>query len=147
VRDARFRYIRNFTPDRPFLQPNEYKARSYPVWTLLPQLHAEGKLTPAQAALCAPTMPEEELYDLAADPHEVRNLAADPAFREVRDRLRAVLDRWIEESHDQGRVLEPEELARKKGVTKRETHPNSGYTFDGRATGADAPPPAAPRAR
>jgi arylsulfatase A-like enzyme len=147
VRDARFRYIRNFTPDRPFLQPNEYKARSYPVWTLLPQLHAEGKLTPAQAALCAPTMPEEELYDLAADPHEVRNLAADPAFREVRDRLRAVLDRWIEESHDQGRVLEPEDLARKKGVTKRETHPNSGYTFDGRATGADAPPPAAPRAR
>ena len=25
VRDARYRYIRNFTPERPFLQPNDYK--------------------------------------------------------------------------------------------------------------------------
>ena len=65
VRDARFRYIRNFTPDRPFLQANAYKEKSYPVWNLLKQLHAAGKLTPAQDRLCAPTMPEEELYDLA----------------------------------------------------------------------------------
>jgi arylsulfatase A-like enzyme len=142
VRDARYRYIRNFTPDRPFLQANEYKARSYPLWTLLPQLHAEGKLTPAQAALCAPTMPEEELYDLSTDPHEIHNLAKDPAFREARDRLRRVLDEWIDATHDQGRTLEPDDLARKKGVTKSGTPPNSGYTLDGRSTGADVPGPA-----
>jgi Ca2+-binding RTX toxin-like protein len=46
VRDSRYRYIRNFTPDRPFLQANDYKQRQYPVWTLLPQLKAEGKLAP-----------------------------------------------------------------------------------------------------
>ncbi len=52
VRDTRYRYIRNFTPERPFLQPNAYKERSYPVWNLLKELHAKGKLTPTQAVLC-----------------------------------------------------------------------------------------------
>src|ERR1044072_9362017 len=35
VRDARYRYIRNFTPERPFLQKNGYKEGEYPVWNLL----------------------------------------------------------------------------------------------------------------
>ena len=54
VRDARYRYIRNFTPERPFLQANEYKEKSYPVWNLLKELDAQGKLTPVQEALTAP---------------------------------------------------------------------------------------------
>ncbi len=108
VRDARFRYIRNFTPERPFLQPNAYKEKQYPVWNLLKQLHAEGKLTPEQAVLCAPTMPEEELYDLERDPHQVKNLAKSPEHQETLKRLRAALEKWIEETGDQGRVPEPE---------------------------------------
>ncbi len=55
-------------------------------------LHAEGQLTPAQSALCAPTMPAEELYDLDADPHEIINLAAVPEQRATLERLRAVLE-------------------------------------------------------
>jgi arylsulfatase A-like enzyme len=129
VRDARFRYIRNFTPERPFLQPNEYKARQYPVWRLLPQWHAEGKLTPEQAVYCAPTMPEEELYDLLSDPHEVRNLAGRTEFEPVRLRLRNVLERWIEETRDQGRHLEPPELAARRGVTRPDTNPQKGLAF------------------
>ena len=54
VRDDRYRYIRNFTPDRPFLQPNDYKERSYPVWNLIKELANEDKLTPVQAVLAAP---------------------------------------------------------------------------------------------
>lgn len=131
VRDAKYRYIRNFTPERPFLQANGYKENSYPVWNLLKELHQAGKLTPAQAVLCAPTMPEEELYDLDADPYEIKNLASVPALRETRDRLRGVLDTWIETSHDQGRELEPPELAARRGITKPGTNPNSGYTLDG----------------
>jgi arylsulfatase A-like enzyme len=118
VRDERYRYIHNFTPERPFLQPNDYKRRQYPVWTLLPKLNAEGKLTPPQAALCAPTMPPEELYDLQADPHEIKNLASDPTHADTLKRLRAAVDRWIADTHDQGAELEPEWLVKAKGATK-----------------------------
>jgi arylsulfatase A-like enzyme len=111
VRDARYRYIRNFTPDRPFLQENRYKETQYPVWNLLKALDAEGKLTPAQKFLTAPNLPAEELYDLEKDPHEVRNLAGsvDPEHRSALERLRAAVERWILETDDKGRFPEPQE--------------------------------------
>ncbi|MSU58591.1 MAG: sulfatase [Pedosphaera sp.] len=127
VRDERYRYIRNFTPERPFLQPNEYKARQYPVWNLLKKLHADGKLTPAQEFLCAPTMPEEELYDCEADPFEIHNLANAPEHQAELKRLRRVLEKWIAGTHDQGATLELPELAARKGATKPGTNPQTGY--------------------
>jgi arylsulfatase A-like enzyme len=127
VRDDRYRYIRNFTPERPFLQANAYKERQYPVWNLLKELHAAGKLTPVQAVLCQPTMPAEELYDLSADPHEIHNLAtSDNAEHQAAlKRLRGVLEKWIEETDDQGRYLEPPEIAVARGATKRGGDPNA----------------------
>lgn len=130
VRDERYRYIRNFTPDRPFLQANEYKEKSYPVWSLLPQLAVDDKLTAAQRVLCAPTMPAEEFYDLKRDPEAVRNLALDPKQRKNLARLRTALERWIEESQDQGKDLEPPDLAARKGATRSGAPPNTGYTID-----------------
>ena len=104
VRNERYRYIRNFTPEVPLLAPSNYKETQYPVWNLLKKLNAEGKLTPAQAALCAPRMPEEELYDLHSDPHEIRNLANsdDPRHQATLKQLRRVLESWIEDTNDQG---------------------------------------------
>jgi N-sulfoglucosamine sulfohydrolase len=123
VRDKRYRYIRNFTPDRPFLQANNYKEKQYPVWNLLKQLAAEDKLTPVQAVLTQPTMPEEELYDMEADPFEVKNLVSSnkPADREALERLRDVLEDWIKDSNDQGRIPEPPEVAKAEGATKPAT--------------------------
>ncbi len=113
ARDKQYRYIRNFTPERPFLQANRYKEKSYPVWELIKQLHAQGKLDAVQDVLAAPSMPAEELYDVVADPHEVHNLAALPEHADVLKRMRAALDAWIEETHDQGRELEtPEAIQR-----------------------------------
>jgi arylsulfatase A-like enzyme len=108
VRDERYRYIRNFTPEIPWLAKNAYKEKQYPVWNLLKDLHAQGRLTPVQAALCQPRLPQEELYDLATDPFEIQNLArsSDPAPPAALQKLRAVLDRWIEETNDQGRFPE-----------------------------------------
>jgi len=138
VRDSRYRYIRNFTPERSFLQPNEYKQRQYPVWTLLPRLYSEGKLAPAQEILCAPTMPVEELYDLLNDPFEIHNLAQSPEHQAVKVRLQKALGRWIADTHDQGWELEPPELAARKGMTKPETNPLSGYTSDGNTNSESA---------
>jgi arylsulfatase A-like enzyme len=43
---------------------------------------------------------EDELYDLAADPGEVRNLAAMPDYGAELARLRARLVAWMEETRD-----------------------------------------------
>src|SRR5262245_32268682 len=118
VRTDRYRYIHNFTPDRPFLQKNDYKERSYPVWNLLKELDAEGKLTPLQKFLTAPSMPPEELYDIVADPYETRNLAGSPEHQATLVELRGAVDRWIVDSNDQGKELEPPELAAAEGRTK-----------------------------
>ncbi|MEX2138801.1 MAG: sulfatase [Pirellulales bacterium] len=135
ARDEHYRYIRNFTPDRPFLQANNYKERQYPVWNLIKELAKEDKLTPVEAVLAAPTMPSEELYDLQGDAHEIKNLAKSPEHKEVLARMRAALERWIEESNDQGRELEPADLAARKGVTKPTTNPNKGYDVNGNPPG------------
>ncbi len=126
VRDARYRYIRNFTPEVPFLAPNNYKEKQYPVWNLLKELNAEGKLTPAQAVLCAPRLPEEELYDLQSDPHEIKNLADSGKSEDqaALKRLRDVLKNWIKETHDQGETPElqkanPDEGRKAKKRSKR----------------------------
>jgi arylsulfatase A-like enzyme len=126
VRDARYRYIRNFMPERPFLQANQYKQSQYPVWNLLKQLAAEGKLTPEQAFLTAPRMPAEELYDLEQDPYETHNLAAStkPGHQAELVRLSSVLDKWIVDSADQGRMPEPPEVSAARGATLPGTNPN-----------------------
>ena len=50
--------------------------------------------------------PAEELYDTEADPHEIENLAADPAYREVLERHRAALEQWQRDVGDLGLVSE-----------------------------------------
>lgn len=113
VRDEHYRYIRNFTPEVPFLATNAYKEKQYPVWNLLKELHAQGKLTPAQEFLCQPRMPDEELYDLQADPWEIRNLAnsTKPADQAELKKLRAVLEKWVVDTDDQGRFPEARSIA------------------------------------
>jgi arylsulfatase A-like enzyme len=123
VRDARYRYLRNFTPEVPFLASNNYKEKQYPVWNLLKDLNAANKLTPAQAVLCAPLLPEEELYDLQSDPHEIKNLAnsSEPRDQAALQRLRGVLKNWIKETNDQGETPElRKENPDRNGKTKKQ---------------------------
>ena len=59
-----------------------------------------GRLTPAQQRLFEAPRARIELYDLATDPWELRNVAGDSAYaREVRE-LSNVLQEWIERSGD-----------------------------------------------
>lgn len=107
VRDERFKYIRNFMTDRPWMQP-QYRENTpdFKAWVAL---HQAGELTPEQSRFVGADRPAEELYDIDADPHETRNLADDPAYRADLERLRAFLDRWIEETNDLGQYPEPPE--------------------------------------
>ncbi|MFR9498704.1 MAG: sulfatase, partial [Rikenellaceae bacterium] len=51
----------------------------------------------------------EELYDIVNDPHEIHNLAADPAYAEVLAKMRDRLETWIEETDDKGQYPESKE--------------------------------------
>jgi arylsulfatase A-like enzyme len=110
VRDDRYRYIKNFTPEKPFFSPNAYKAKQYPAWNLIQQLHQEGKLNAVQEILCQPRMPEEELYDLQSDPHQINNLArsASPEHQAALTKLRSAVTDWMESTRDRGRLPDPD---------------------------------------
>jgi arylsulfatase A-like enzyme len=107
VRTERFKYIRNFLPLRPHLQPNAYKDHK-PCVIALRAAEAAGQLDDVQRLLFAPTRAPEELYDLAVDPWEIRNLAADPAQAATLRQLRSRLDLCMEQTNDHGRTPEPE---------------------------------------
>lgn len=111
VRDKRYHYIRNFTPGAGFPTLNRYKEKCFLVKPLMRRLHAEGKLTGPAARLMEP-FPREQLYDTAADPHEIHNLAnsSEPRHRAALIRLRAALDTWMTETGDLGTWPEPPEV-------------------------------------
>ena len=105
IRRGNYKYIRNYLPQRPYLQPCSYKD-SKPFMPVLRQLHAEGKLSPAEALIMAETRPPEELYNLTDDPWELDNLAKNKAQEQRLISFRLLLRDWEEQSGDQGRQLE-----------------------------------------
>jgi len=106
VRSKRYKYIRNYYPNQPYTQFNAYKKLQYPVLTLMQVLNSQGKLTPEQAQFMAPTRPQEELYDLQNDPHELHNLAEERKLRGVLREHSRQLDQWIKTTADRGQVAE-----------------------------------------
>jgi arylsulfatase A-like enzyme len=109
VRKGNYKYIRNFYPKRPYLQPCAYKDH-YEFMKDLRQMHEAGKLNAVQSLLLAPTRPEEELYDLSADRWEVSNLAAEPKYQVILREMRCILANWVIETDDRGRFTESEAM-------------------------------------
>lgn len=106
ARDKRYRYIRNYYPERPYTQLNRYKRQSYPVLALMGYLNERGELQGPPARWFAPTKPAEELYDTLEDPYETVNLADDPDHTAKLQELRGVLEAWRVTINDQGRFPE-----------------------------------------
>ena len=109
VRTKRFKYIRNFLPQRPYLQPCRYKDGKQ-ILIAVRQWDEEEKLNETQKLLVREVRPAEELYDLQNDPFEINNLAENSAYSEQLLRLREKLDRWMVETDDQGRRPESEAM-------------------------------------
>ena len=106
VRTKRYKYIRNYYPNRSHTQPNRYK-NNKEIMKRMRQLYAEGKLPPHQARVFWPFRPVEELYDLQADPDEMNNLANHRAHEKTLEELRGRLDEWIVQTRDIGQFPEP----------------------------------------
>ena len=111
----RYKYLRNFLTDRPWMQP-QYRDNA-PFTRAMKQLHAAGKLTPAQARFFGAKKPREELYDLQRDPHEIHDLAADPTYERILRHHREILQRWMKQTDDKGQY--PESPAGLRCVLKR----------------------------
>jgi arylsulfatase A-like enzyme len=109
VHDGRYHYIRNFTEGPTFASLNRYKEKCFPIMPLMRELHAQGKLGAAPAALMEMRGPSEELYDTQADRDEIRNLVNSSRVedRDALLRLRAALDTWMTETGDRGAIPEP----------------------------------------
>ena len=99
IRTAQYKYIRNLRPDIEFLN-NSVKSWGLPmmiVWETDPRARFLLERNVRH--------PAEELYDLAADPHELVNLAGDSAHAETLSRLRGELRQWLLETGDPWIVL------------------------------------------
>ncbi|HYP08626.1 MAG TPA: sulfatase-like hydrolase/transferase [Bryobacteraceae bacterium] len=117
VRDRRYRYIRNYTPHLPYAQHTAYMEQG----NIMKELRAaqrDGRLPEAARQYMSETKPIEELYDVDADPHELRNLAGSAAHRKTLLRLRAAHQRWVIDTRDVGLIPEPdlEERSAKAGT-------------------------------
>jgi uncharacterized sulfatase len=118
VRDARFVYLRNFMPHRVYGQHVAYMFET-PTTRVWQRLFEAGELEPAQTHFWQPK-PPEELYDLEADPDEVRNLAGVREHQETLRRMREALREHMLRIRDVGLLPEAEMHRRAGGLAPYE---------------------------
>jgi arylsulfatase A-like enzyme len=107
VRTSDWLYIRNIRPDRwPAGDPEM-------VFSVGPYGDIDGGVSKTQVLdrrtdpaiarffdLATAKRPAEELYDLRADPNQLRNVANDPGSSAAKARLRRMLDDWMKKTGD-----------------------------------------------
>lgn len=104
VRDKKYRYIRNYMPNKIYGQYIEYlwRAPSMQSWEAA---FEAGELNEVQSKFWG-TKPAEELYDIEADPHNINNLADQPQYQQILKKMREVNRKWQLEIKDVGFIPE-----------------------------------------
>lgn len=111
VRDNRYKYIRNYMPEKPYVQFLPYRDQMDLMQELF-RFEKEGKLNNVQQLFFRKTKPKEEFYDTWNDRHEINNLADEPGYDSIITKYRKRLDEWIDMTGDP--LLLPEtELVKK----------------------------------
>jgi len=110
VRDSKYRYIRNYMPHRIYAQHLEYlwRAPSTRSWE---QAYLSGNCNETQSVFWN-SKPAEELYDTENDPWEVNNLATDPAYADIVNRMRTANREWMTRVKDAGFIPEADRVRR-----------------------------------
>tara|TARA_R110002096_G_scaffold247097_3_gene439509 strand:- start:1646 stop:3118 length:1473 start_codon:yes stop_codon:yes gene_type:complete len=127
IRDGKFHYLINLTPDASYGEKHIMAEDSRLIWW--PDLKAaEARGDDKAAALLARfhTRPGEELYLVDEDQYETENLASNPEYQEVKERLHAELMRWMDQQGDPGAAMDDPEVleanraaANESGATKK----------------------------
>lgn len=110
VRDSKYRYIRNYMPHRIYAQHLEYlwRAPSTRSWE---QAYLSGNCNETQSVFWN-SKPAEELYDTENDPWEVNNLATDPDYADIVNRMRTANREWMTRVKDAGFIPEADRVRR-----------------------------------
>ncbi|WP_119079200.1 sulfatase family protein [Chitinophaga alhagiae] len=98
VRTKDFLYILNKRPQLANQGPLD--AVNSPSFAALQAARGEGRLTPLQQDIFTAPRQEEELYVLANDKDQAKNLAGNARYAAVKEKLRQALERWRHETGD-----------------------------------------------
>jgi len=105
IRDRRYRYVRNYSPHRPWGQQYSYPFRVMPSMGSWYEAYRKGQCNPVQARYWQ-AKPSEELYDLQTDPYDIKNLVDDPRHADRLARMRETLRKDIVRTRDTGLIPE-----------------------------------------
>ena len=101
VRDKNFKYIRNYRPEFPAYMELEYQKGLKSMQELL-VMRDSGLLNEDQIYWFRKTKDSDELYDLKNDPFELHNIALKPEYSVELERLKKVMDLWLQQIDDKG---------------------------------------------
>lgn len=101
VADKKFRYIINLTPEATF-QNTETQGRLFKQWQKLAQTDTLARWITNRYQ----HRPAIELYDLDKDLYCTNNVAGNPKYRPVIERMDKVLKEWMVSCGDQGQITE-----------------------------------------
>jgi len=112
--DHKYRYTRNYMPHRIYGIRNNYQwnAPSMQSWE---RTFLAGQCDAVQSIFWN-TKPAEELYDIENDSWEVNNLATDPTYRKILERMRAAHNAWVSDILDVGFIPESEYQTRAREI-------------------------------
>jgi N-sulfoglucosamine sulfohydrolase len=105
ARDRRWKYIRNYEPEKTYAQRLDYMD-AMPAMQDWRRLSAADRLSGGQKNWFVVPKPIEELYDTAKDPWELNNLAELSQYGDRLARMREATETWQVEIGDTGLVPE-----------------------------------------
>lgn len=105
IRDGKFRYVRNYSPHRPWGQHYSYPFEVLPSMRSWFTAWEEGECNPVQSRFWQPK-PSEELYQIESDPFEIHNLADGSQYASRMEEMRRALHAEIVQTRDSGFIPE-----------------------------------------
>ncbi|MEO1614644.1 MAG: sulfatase [Planctomycetota bacterium] len=114
VRSEQYKYIVNFTPEVTF-QNACTNSKEFRSWIAEAQ---SGNADARQLIDRYQNRPGIELYDVVDDPFEMKNLAGDAKYSEVKSELQSVLDAWMLKCGDEGQTTELKAMERQGRARK-----------------------------
>lgn len=104
---GKYKYIRNDMPWVSYDAHQAYLEFYRPAVHVMRLLKFEDKLSDEQKVFFENTKPKEQLFDLQNDPHELNNLADNPEYKKILDKLRIQLSETEKEMTSEDATFQP----------------------------------------